>query len=116
MNKIVLEIDGVRHRLVYDPNTFDCRDCSIKGGEYCQNNLCINLTKDIRYHFIKEEDLHPQPKSQKTRTTLVDLISELNSKEVEISEVSSLNLVIRDIDSNISTTYTLDEEGYIQIL
>lgn len=56
MDNIILEIDGVRHRLVYDPTQIDCTNCSLKSKEHCNGNLCITLTKDVRYHFIKEEN------------------------------------------------------------
>lgn len=56
MKKIIVEIDGQRHRLVEDGGAFGCDRCSLFHS--CNNNaidLCEGLDhKDC--HFEKEEE------------------------------------------------------------
>lgn len=55
MAKVIVEIDGVRHRFVKDKQDFDCnKDCSLR--DYClmwKDIICNSFGEG--YHFEKEE-------------------------------------------------------------
>ena len=55
MAKVIVEIDGKRHRLVKDKDDIDCdKDCSLR--DYClmwKDTICNAFGEG--YHFEKEE-------------------------------------------------------------
>lgn len=55
MKKIVVEIDGVRHRLVKDRG-IECNQCSLYA--VCKEPICIPFKKSDKSfcHFEKEEE------------------------------------------------------------
>lgn len=55
MTKVIVEIDGKRHRLVKDKKDIDCsKDCSLRDYCYTQPDTICNVF-DSGYHFEKEE-------------------------------------------------------------
>ena len=56
MKKIVVEIDGVRHRLVKDRGNIECNQCSLYA--VCKEPICIPFKKSDKSfcHFEKEEE------------------------------------------------------------
>ena len=57
MNRVVIEINGVRHTLVKDKKRwFDCDQCSL--AEKCRQTevLLCNLFNDGYYHFEIQKD------------------------------------------------------------
>jgi hypothetical protein len=55
MKKIVVEIDGVRHRLVKETDFELCENCSLE--KECSNAICDSFKLDGYYHFEKEEEV-----------------------------------------------------------
>lgn len=55
MKKIIVEIDGVRHRLVKDRG-IECNQCSLYA--VCKEPICIPFKKSDKSfcHFEKEEE------------------------------------------------------------
>lgn len=55
MTKVIVEIDGKRHRLVKDKKDIDCsKDCSLRDYCYAQPDAICNVF-DSGYHFEKDE-------------------------------------------------------------
>lgn len=55
MKKIIVEIDGVRHRLVEETAFELCENCSLE--KECSNAICDSFKKDGYCHFEKEEEV-----------------------------------------------------------
>lgn len=54
MTKVIVEIDGKRHRLVKDKKDTACgKDCSLR--DYCYTQPDTICMFDSGYHFEKEE-------------------------------------------------------------
>lgn len=55
MTKVIVEIDGERHRLVEDDNDIDCVNCSLR--TFClegEDVICNSFGEG--YHFEKEDE------------------------------------------------------------
>ena len=60
MKKIIVEIDGVRHKLVEDKADTTCNKCSLleDPSVLCTSAICLNfLPKSFHCHFEKEEEV-----------------------------------------------------------
>ena len=57
MKKIIVEIDGQRHRLVHSAHIFDvtCDDCSLMNE--CETPICHAFCHNNYCHFEKEEEV-----------------------------------------------------------
>lgn len=56
MKKIIVEIDGQRHRLVEDKSDATCDKCSLRGICVATSAVCIALGNYF-CHFEKEEEV-----------------------------------------------------------
>lgn len=56
MAKVIVEIDGERHRLTKDRGAFDCEECSLRDRCNRLEAICsIFKSEGGSYHFVKDE-------------------------------------------------------------